>query len=108
MDHEIENDVDVEGTRREDAKSMRLEEHGLMERGEGGGDCRIEVLEMTDGDDAALCVGESQDVVCLGEGRGEGLFDEDVEAGMKELFCDRRVMTGGDADGRGVEREVGG
>jgi len=47
-------------------------------------------------------------VVRLGEGRGEGLFDEDVEAGEKKLLCDGSVMAGGNADGCGVERQVGG
>ena len=108
MDHEIENDVDVEGTRGEDAESMRLKEHGVGEGGEGGGDRGIEALEMADGDDAALCLGEREDVVCLGEGCGEGLFDEDVEAGEEKLLGDRCVMAGGDADGRGVEGQVGG
>ena len=42
-------------------------------------------------------------MVRLGEGRGEGLFDEDVEAGEKKLLCDRGVMAGGNTDGRGVE-----
>jgi len=81
MDHEIENDVDVEGTRREDAESMRLEEHWVGEGCEGGGDGRIEALEVTDGDNAALCLGERKDVVRLSEGCGERLLDEDVEAG---------------------------
>ena len=108
MDHEIENDVDVEGTRCEDAEPVRLEEHGLGEGCESCGNGGVEALEMADGDDATLRLGESQDVVCLGEGGGEGLLDEDVEAGEKKLLRDRSVMAGGDADGCGVEREVGG
>ncbi len=108
MDHEIENDVDVQGTRCEDTEPVRLKEHGLGEGCDSSGNRGVEALEMTDGDDAALRLGESQDVVCLGEGGGEGLFDEDVDAGEKKLLSDSGVMAGGDADGRGVERQVGG
>jgi len=108
VDHEIEDDVDVEGTRGEDAEPVRLEEHGVVEGSEGRGDGRIEALEVADGDDAALRLGESQDMVCLGEGGGEGLFDEDVDACGEKLLGNRSVMAGGDADGRGVERQVGG
>ena len=50
-----------------------------------------------------LRLGERQDMVGLGEGRGERLLDEDVEAGKKKLFSDVGVMAGGDADGDGVE-----
>ena len=108
VDHEVENDVDVEGTGSEDAESMGFEEHGLIERCEGCGDRRIETLEVADGNDATLRLRESQDVVCLGEIRGEGLFDEDVEAGEKKVLRHRGVMDGGYADGCGVEGQVGG
>ena len=54
-----------------------------------------------------LCAaGEREDVVGFGEGGGEGLFDEDVEAGKKKLLSDGSVMAGGDADGGGVERQI--
>jgi len=76
---------------------------GCERRGDGG----IEALEVPDSYDAALSVGESQDVVGLGEGGGEGLLDEDIEAGKKKLFGDGGVMAGGDADGDGVERRAG-
>ncbi len=108
VDHEVEDDVDVEGAGSEDAEPVGLEEHGLVERCEGGGDGGVEALEVADGDDAAVGLREGEDVVGLGEGGGEGLFDEDVEAGEEELIGDGGVMDGGDADGRGVEREVGG
>ena len=108
MDHEIEDDVDVKGTWCEDAESVRLEEHWVGEGGEGRGDGGVEALEMADGDDAVLRLGDGEDVVGLREGGGEGLLDEDVDAGEEKLLRDRSVMAGGDADGRGVERQVGG
>ena len=52
MDHEVEDHVDVEGTRGEDAEPMGLEEHGAVEVGAGGGDGWVEALEVADLDDA--------------------------------------------------------
>ncbi len=75
----------------------------MGESGEGGGDGWVKAFEMTDGDDAALCRREREDVVCLGEGRGEGLLDEDVEAGKEKLLSDVGVIAGWDADGDGIE-----
>ena len=107
VDHEVEDDVDVEGARSEDAEAVGLEEHGVVELGEGGGDGGVEALEMTDGDDAVEGGGELEDAVGIGEGSGEGLLDEEVEAGEKELLGDGGVVDGGDADGSGVEVEFG-
>jgi hypothetical protein len=58
---------------------------------------------MPDGDNALMGAGEVEDVVGLGEGGGEGFFDEDVEAGEQELLGDGGVVDGGDADGGGVD-----
>ncbi len=102
VDHEVEDDVDVERAWGEDAEAVGLEEHGAVEGGEGGGDGGVEAFEMADGDDAGVLVGEGEDVVGLGEGGGEGFFDEDVEVGAEELSGDGGVVGGGDADGRGV------
>ncbi len=44
MDHKVEDDVDVEGARGEDAEPVRLKEHGVGEGGEGGGDGGVEAL----------------------------------------------------------------
>ncbi len=107
VDHEVEDDVDVEGAGGEDAEPVGLEEHGLMERGEGGGDGGVEAFQMADGEDAVVGLSEGDEVVGFGEGGGEGLLDEDIEV-CKELFGDGGVVEGGDADGSCVEGEVGG
>jgi hypothetical protein len=106
VDHEIEDDVDVEGARGEDAEPVRLEEHGMSECGEGRVHGGVEALEVPDGNDACVLLREGEDVVGLRERRGEGFFDEDIEAGEEKLLGDRCVMAGGDADGSGVEGEV--
>ncbi len=103
VNHEVEDDIDVEGARREDAEAMCLKEHGAVESGDGGGDSRVEAFQMTDLDDAVVLGGEGEDVVGFGECGGEGFFDEDIDAGKQELPGDGGVECGGDADGGGVD-----
>ncbi len=103
VDHEVEDDVDVERARGEDAEAVGLEEHGVVERGQGGGDGGVEALEMADLHDAVVLLREGKNVVGLVEGGGEGFFDEGVDAGAEELGCDGGVVDGGDADGGGVD-----
>ena len=108
VDHEVQDDVDVEGAWGKDAEAVRLEEHGVVELGDGCSDGGVEAFEMADGDDALMGVGEIEDAVGFGEGSGEGLFDEEVEVGEQELLGDRGMVDGGDADGCGVEGEMRG
>ncbi len=107
MDHEIEDDVDVERARSEDGEAVRFEKHGAGESLEGGSDGGVEALEVAGGEDAAFGVREGDEGVGFVEGGCEGLFDEDVEVGFEELCCDACVMEGGDGDRGGVKIEVG-
>jgi len=48
VDHEVEDDVDVERARGEDAEAMTLEEHRAIEMWEKCGDGGVEAFEMAD------------------------------------------------------------
>ena len=52
VDHEVEDYVDVEGAWGEDAEAVGLEEHGVVEAVDDGGDRGVEALEVADGYDA--------------------------------------------------------
>ena len=82
---------------------MRFEEHGPGEAGKRGGDGGIEAFEVTGGEDAAEAGSEGDQGIGLGEGRGDGFLDEDVEVGLQKLTGDGGVRRGGDADRGGVE-----
>ena len=108
VDHEVEDDVDVERAGGEDAEAVRLEEHGAIELGAGGVDGGVETFEVADLDEAIVLPGEGDELIGLCEGGGEGFFDEDVEAGGEQGRGGCGVMDGGDADAGGVDGEVGG
>ena len=99
VDHEVKDDVDVEGARGKDGQPVCLKEHGPGEARQGGSNGGVEALEVAGGEDAAAAGGEGNQRVGFVEVRGEGFFDEDVEAGFKELCGDRGVSHGGDGNG---------
>ena len=107
VDHEIEDDIDIEGARGEDAEAVRLKEHGSAEVALHGEDGGIEAFEMSGLKDASVTPGEGDELVGLGERSGEGFFDEAVDAGGEKLRGDGAVMDGGHGDDGSVESEIG-
>jgi len=89
---------------------MRLKKHGTsqlrLHRQHGG----VEALKMAGLQDAFFLAGfdDAEEVVGFSEGGGERLFDEQVEARLKQRRGYRVVVNGGDGDGGGVDLEVGG
>ena len=61
MDHEVEDDVDVEGARGEDAEAVGFKEHGPVRCWRGGGDGRVEALKVAGLNDAAGACGEGDE-----------------------------------------------
>ena len=81
MNHEIEDDVDVECSRSKNTKPVHLKKKRLMENGANGANRRIESFEVADLNDALMALCQRDQLVCLLEGRGERLFYQDVDAG---------------------------
>jgi hypothetical protein len=86
---------------------MGLEEHGAGELGLDAEDSGVEALEVADLEDAVVFLGEGDEGVGFSEGGGDGLFDEAVDAGRKELRGDVVVMDGRNGYRGGVEAEAG-
>ena len=80
VDHEVEDDVDIEGAWRENGKPVSLEEHGAAKQRREGLHGRVEALEVADHEGAAVFAGKTEKVVGLGEGGGDGFLDQDVDA----------------------------
>ena len=82
---------------------MRLEKHGAGEAIERGGDGGVEPLQVACRDDAAEATGLCDEGVGFGKGCSERLFDQDIEAGLKELVSHLGVRAGGYTDRGGVQ-----
>ncbi len=81
VDHEIQNDVHIEGAWTEEAEPVGLKEHRPGDVGAHCPDGRIEALQMTHLEDASVSGGEADEQVCVFEGRCERLLDEQVDPG---------------------------
>jgi len=108
VDHEVEDDVNIEGTGREDAEAMRLKEHGALETRGDRKHRGIEALEVAGLNDKLSAFGAGNEVVGLGEICGQGLFDEQVDAGIEEPHGDGVMMDGRHGDAGSIEIEIGG
>lgn len=108
MNHEVEHNVYVEGARGEDAEAVGFEKHGRVEKRADGGYGGVETLEVAYLQDALGGSGEGDELAGFVEGGGDGFFDEDVDARVKELLGDFVVEVGGDADGCGVDGDGSG
>jgi len=107
VDHEVEDDIDVEGAGSEDAEAVGLEEHGAVEVGLDGGDGGIEAFEVADLKDAAALLGGFDEAVCLVSSGGDRFLDEDVDSLLEELHGHVVVGESRDADRGSVDLEVG-
>jgi hypothetical protein len=107
VNHQVENYVDIERTGGEDGKPVSLKEHGAAEFGLDGEHGRVEALKVSGLQDAAAFGGASDEVVGLGEGGDQGLFDEQVEARVEEGRGYRMMVDGGNGDGGRVQAEIG-
>src|ERR1700743_1953251 len=106
MDHEIEDDVDIERARGEDGKTMRLKKHGATQADFSSEYRRIEALKMTGLQNTAVFLSQSDEIICFRKAGGKGFFDEEVKARIKQCGGHRMMMHRGHGDGGGIEREI--
>jgi len=67
VNHEIEDDIDIERSRSEHAEAVDFEKHRMREDGKRGADGGIEALEMSDLRDAFVFRGEVDEFVSFVE-----------------------------------------
>jgi len=91
MDHEIEDDVDIERAGREDAEPVCLEKHGSVEIGNESADGRVEPFQMTHLQNEVARLSTGDEVIGFLQGAGEGLLDEDMDAGIQQGGRNRGV-----------------
>jgi len=67
-----------------------------------GADRSVKPLHMAHLEDPAPPLGQICEFLCLLQGLGQGLFDEDVKAALQTVAGDRGVENRGDGDADGV------
>ena len=82
--HEVENDIDIEGARGENAEPVRLKEHGHVDVWLHGEHCGVEALQMANLKDALMTRGQIDECVGLGQRRGDRLFYQNIDAGLNQ------------------------
>ena len=101
MDHQVEDDVDVETSRGEGTEPVHLDEARVRHERQGDADGWIITLGMADREGRARRRRGGDHLIRLRDGPGDGLFDEDGDATLKKRQDDAAVGLGrhGDRDG---------
>ena len=96
VNHEIENDVDIQGSGSENTEPVDLEEQRLMEDGVDSSYRGIEAFEMAHLKNTFMAICQGDEIVGLFERDGKGFFYQDIDAGGQEFRCYREVVGGWD------------
>jgi signal transduction histidine kinase/ActR/RegA family two-component response regulator len=102
VNHQVEDDVDVEAARREDAEAVNFEkqrpEAQRFERLHGG----IEALEVSHLENASAPGGGFDQAAGFLDRRGDRFLDQDIEAAFHQRQAELGVRDGGRGDDGGV------
>lgn len=98
MDHEIQNDVDVQAARRKGPQAVDLDESGppALSQEEIGG--RVEALHVPDLEDPLSTVRARDEIVGLLESRRDRFLDQDILVRIQTSGRDCMVRQRGDRD----------
>ena len=85
MNHQVEHDIHVQRTRREDAEPVRFKEHGPVPERHGSGDRGIEAFQVPWLNDTVVLPCRGKYGICLVQRGCQRLFDQEVDASLKKL-----------------------
>src|SRR5438067_8149788 len=88
VDHQVEEDVDVERASDEDAEALGLDVADVAQQRRHRGDGGVVALDVADLDDAAVFLGEVDEALGVVDGVGDRLLDHDVAAGLDQRGAD--------------------
>ena len=102
MNHQIEDDVDIEAPFGERAQTMDLDETRIAQDRTSRDHGRIEPLGLADGENRARLRGRLNHVVRFGQTARHGLFDQHVHAGSEKRQRDLTMQVGRNRERHGV------
>src|SRR5207237_8780839 len=103
VNHQVEDDVNVEAARSENAEAMDFEKERAVENRFDGDHRGIEAFDVADLQDALEFFCGGSESVSLGQIARHRIFDEDVEAEFHQAAADSGVIDGWHGDARGID-----
>src|SRR5437868_9404190 len=102
VDHQVEDDINIERARREDAEPMDFEEHWLGQQRYRGAHRRVEALELPHLNGAARALGEADELVSFGQRSDQGLLNQDVNPRLHQGAGNFQMRNSRHGDDGGV------
>src|SRR5580704_1906952 len=106
VNHQVQDHVNIESPRGEDAETVGFEEHGAIQPGLNRGNGGVESFEMADGEDAVVLLREGEQIGGLGCVGCDGLLDEHIDASREQRRSSCMMCGGGNADGCRVKLDL--
>src|SRR6185437_2892895 len=103
VDHQVEHNVDIETSRREDTEAVNFEEKRNGKRVLQHCYCRIEALQMSNLEDAPALLGEPGESFAGGRRGGNWLFNQDIDTAVQQTARNGFVSNGRCRHNRGVK-----
>jgi len=103
VDHQVENDVDIEAARREDAEAVDFEKQRDGQRFFERGDGWVEALQVSRLQDAAVFLSQPGETFGTLRRFGDRLFDQNIDAGFEQARRDGFVGDGRSRDDSGID-----
>ena len=103
MNHQVEDDVDVEAALGKNSQAMDLDEPRRGDEREHGRDGRVVALGVTDGKRRARLLRGGDHLVSLREGACHRLLDEHRDPLLEERHRDVAVQLGRHRDGHCID-----
>jgi len=102
VDHQVENNIDVERAGSENAHPVDFKEQRMVEQRISSPDGRIEALEVANLSDAPVLHSQLYEFVGLGQRGGDRLFHQDIDACFDEGTHDAEMVARGHRNRRGL------
>ena len=95
VNHEVEDDINVERSRREYAEAVNFKKHRTRDYGKSGAYGGIEALKVSDLHDAAIFLGQADEFVGFPQRGRQGFFDQHIDPSLHQLACGTQMMNCG-------------
>ena len=98
MNHQIQHYIDIERPGGEHAQAVDLKKHRPSDDRQGGADCRIEALQMSDLHDAFMLLCQADQLLGFTHRGRHWFLDQDVDSCLHEFLGRAEMVNRGNRD----------